>query len=59
VEIRRRIADFIAKIGKKNIECGSAFRTQYFSYIVAFSFIGGVTLCVNIITLTPRVDRVE
>jgi hypothetical protein len=28
VEIRRRIADFIAKIGKKNIECGSAFHTK-------------------------------
>jgi isopropylmalate/homocitrate/citramalate synthase len=37
VEIRRRIADFIAKIGKKKIECGSAFRTKkrrrFFSYI--------------------------
>jgi hypothetical protein len=28
VAIRRRIADFIAKIGKKKIECGSAFRTK-------------------------------
>jgi hypothetical protein len=44
VEIRRRIADFIAKIGKKKIECGSAFRTKKTTSFFLLYHVVGETL---------------